>query len=188
MQGETETGITIMQTAIGIDDGDMILKHPITILPHYTAGDLTQEIANQAPEILLNALNLIENNRAEYQKQNEEEATHFPMLKSINGKLWLEKSATEIVNQIRGVTPNPGAYVVLGNKQLKVFKAIERPDILVKASCGSVLQSSAKRGLVLACGNNQAIELLEVQAPNGKRMTAKSYLCGNTIPEGEVAQ
>lgn len=188
MLGETKTGITIMHTAAGIDDGDMILKKEIEILPHYNAQDLTNMIASEAPHMILEVLAQIEQGTAQRIPQNHEESTYFPMLKSTDGKLWLEKSAHDVVNQIRGLTPNPGTYVVLGEKMLKVFSAKARPDILHNETAGVVLVSSAKGGLVLSCGNHEAIELIEVQAPGGKRMTAKAFLCGNSIAVGEVAK
>ncbi|MFA6859854.1 MAG: methionyl-tRNA formyltransferase [Clostridia bacterium] len=188
INGETLTGITIMHTAAGIDNGDIICKKEIEISETENSAELSEKIATIAPEFLLETLDLIEKGTSPRTSQIESESTYFPMLKKEDGKLWLEKSAKEVVNQIRGMTPSPSAYVRLDEKEFKVFSAKVKTDIPSTKVCGTVLVSSSKQGLVLSCGNNECVELLEIQAPNGKRMTAKAYLCGKTINVGEVAK
>ena len=79
LNGEKETGITIMQTALGVDSGDIILQEKIAIKENETAGELFDDLAKIAPSVLMKAIDLIESGEATFTKQNEEEATHFPM-------------------------------------------------------------------------------------------------------------
>ena len=185
INGEKETGITIMQTATGVDNGDMISLLKVDITEEDDAGTLAEKISNLSPKFLLETLQKIESGKAVWTKQDESKATHYPMMRNEFGKINFNETAEIIVNLVRGTTPSPGAYFSFNEKTYKVFK-VKKAELDHNEKNGTVLVSSSKQGLIVACGNGQSVEIVELQEPNGKRMQAKSYLCGKKIDINEV--
>jgi methionyl-tRNA formyltransferase len=190
ISGETVTGITIMKTDIGMDTGDMLLKEELIIEPKDTAGDVFEKMSKLAGKVMLKALDLLKSGNYKLEKQNEEEATHFPMLKKEDGKIDFNKTASQIVNLVRGVNPWPGAFTYLNNQILKVHKATEFVtedeqinEKINKAQAGQVVIASAKLGLIVKA-KNSAIRLNQIQAVGAKIMEDKAYLNGKIIQEG----
>ena len=184
INGETETGVTTMLTDVGLDTGDMLVKKTVAIGPDETAGELFERIALVGAETLRETLALLEAGKLQPVPQVEAEATHCPMLKKEHGHIDWKKSAGQVHNLVRGVNPWPGAFALFRGEPLKIWRT--RPAEGGGAP-GEVLCSSPKQGLIAACGEG-AVEVLELQAPGGKRMEARTYLRGKNIPEGEFLQ
>lgn len=180
MMGETVTGVTTMLTDAGIDTGDMLLSRETVIGDMETAGELTERLSVMGAELLIETLDEYLKGDITPIKQNHAEATHQPMLNKSDRVIDWNKSAIDIANQVRGLSPKPCAYT--GN--IKVYMA--RPLAIDNAALpGTVLRSSSKEGLAIACGDG-AVEILEMQAPNAKRMSAKAYLMGKMIETGTL--
>ncbi len=178
INGDSQTGVTIMQTDVGVDTGDIILQEKLDISPDETAGELFDRLSVLGSESIIKALDLIESGNATFTKQKEEDATHVKMLSKVDGVIDFSKSAIQIKNQIRGLNPWPIAYTYLGDKTLKVFKA-EVSNL--KGDIGVVL--STENGLTIGTGEN-SITLLEVQLEGSKKMAVKDFLLGHKIGVG----
>lgn len=188
LNGETETGVTIMKTNIGIDDGDMILKQVVNIEQDDNTETLMKKVADVGAELLVNALDKIENNTAVFTVQDHSQATFTKMLKKEKSFIDFSASANDVVNFVRAYNPNPSAHFVLNGQIFKVTQAktyTNQFEILQDVQIGQVVFASAKQGLVIACGSG-FVEILSLQAPNGKVMPAKSYLNGKKIEIGTV--
>jgi len=109
-KGETQTGITIMQTDIGIDTGDILHIVKTDIAPTETAGELSARLADLGAKALLETLDQIEKGTAKRTPQDHTKSSYFPMLKKSDGKIDWTKSPTEIANFIRGMNPWPMAW------------------------------------------------------------------------------
>ena len=185
INGEEYCGITILKTDVGMDDGDMLLKKPVKILENETSGELFDRLSMVGADAIIEALDMLEKGNFTLTPQNHEEATICKMLKSEMSKLDFSKPAKEVANMIHGLNPWPVAKVEISGTNFKVFKVRVREDLSGKE--GTVIESSSKKGLIIACGQN-SIELDEIQPENGKRMNAKSYLNGKSISVGEVVR
>jgi methionyl-tRNA formyltransferase len=184
MEGETVTGVTTMMTDKGLDTGDILLKKEVSILPGETAEELTVRLAPIGAELLIETIRRIEAGNCPRIPQNEAEASYFPMLKKEMGEIDWTLPAEKIVNLVRGLTPWPGTSFIWGdNETVKVWKAetAENPGL----APGSIIAADAKQGLVIAAGEN-AVRVIELQAPGGKRMNAKDYLRGHPVSFGSV--
>ena len=179
VHGETKTGITIMKTEAGIDTGDMIVIKETDILPDETAGELLSRLSPIGANALIEALDQIENGTAKYIKQDESKMTYFPMLDKDMGKLDFNKTATEIVNLVRGLNPWPLAFIMDGDTRIKIYKAEAVENSSGQAN-GKVISADDKIGLIIKCKDG-AVKLETIQAPNSKKMNAKDYLRGNKI-------
>ena len=182
LSGEKVAGVTTMLTDIGMDTGDMLLKAQTDIGEMETAGELTQRLSEIGAKLLIDTLKFYPNGGLKSVPQNEAEASYQPMLTKEMGRIDWTKSAQEISCQVRGLNPWPCAYTENGDGRLKIYLA-RHCDAEGDAEPGCVAVSSAKEGLKIACGEGW-LEVLEMQAPNAKRMSAKAYLQGKKIEIG----
>ena len=184
IQGETVTGVTTMMTDQGLDTGDILLKREVPILPGETAEELIARLAPIGAELLVETVRRLENGDCPREKQNEQEASYFPMLKKEMGDIDWRLPAHQIVCQVRGLTPWPGASFLWGeNEPVKVWQAEETANPGLEP--GRIIAADAKQGLVIAAGEN-AVRVRVLQAPGGKRMNAKDYLRGHPVTEESV--
>ena len=180
--GEKKAGVTTMFTDAGIDTGDMALRAETEIGELETAGELTQRLSEIGAKLLIDTLKFYPHGGLKSVPQNEAEASYQPMLTKEMGKIDWTKSAQEISCQVRGLNPWPCAYTESGDGRLKIYLA--KPCAAEGAAePGTVTVSGAKEGLKIACGEGW-LEVLEMQAPNAKRMSAKAYLQGKKIEIG----
>ena len=178
INGDKKTGVTIMQTDVGVDTGDILMQKEIDILPDETAGELFERLSILGAEIITDALDNIESGNITFTPQNETLATHVKMLSKKDGEIDFSKPAIEIKNLVRGLNPWPIAYTYFGDKTLKVYKAEVSPLI---GNVGEVL--SLDNGITIGTGEN-SITLLEVQLEGSKKMSVKDFLLGHKISVG----
>lgn len=184
LQGEKQAGVTIMKTDVGLDTGDMLRCACLTIGELETAGELTERIADLGAKLLAETLPDYLEGRIQLIPQNGDESTYEPMLNKDMGQIDWSRPACELACQVRGLNPWPCAFTDMPAGRLKLYLA-RAVDCAGDAAPGTVLVSSPKEGLVVRCGQG-ALEVLELQAPGGKRMTAKAYLMGKGIEVGTV--
>jgi len=174
INGEKETGVTIMKMDKGLDTGDMIYKLSISIEENDNALSLHEKIGDLGAKAIAYALPSILDGTATYEKQPEE-YTYAPMLTKEMGQIDWNKTSEEIINQIRGQFIWPISYINDGENVLKIYEA-KKADFIGKP--GEVLQKSKK--LIIATKDG-SIEILKIQPPTKKVMDASAFLLGNTI-------
>jgi methionyl-tRNA formyltransferase len=179
IDGEEETGITIMQMGEGLDTGDM-LKSESTKVGRKTCEELYGELAKIGARLMLEVLTELENGTAKPVKQDDSLATYANMLFKKDGELDFGKTAAELERLIRGYT---GAYTYLEGEVFKVWAA-DAAQSDVKAAPGTVIETG-REGIKVAC-NGSVLILKEVQAAGKKRMAAADYLRGKQIPNGTI--
>ena len=180
LNGETRTGVTTMLTDAGVDTGAMLLRRETDIGETETAAELSARLSQLGAELLIETLKGYIAGEIAPTPQDERLASRQPMLKKEMGLIDWTRSAKEIACQARGLDPWPSAYTDYLGGTLKIYRA--RP-VEGEGDPGTVLRSSAKEGLFVACGEG-ALEVLEMQAPGGKRMSARAYLAGKKIEPG----
>ena len=183
INGESETGITTMMTDIGMDTGDILLVDRIAIDPNETAGELFSSMATLGAETLSKTITALEAGTLIRTPQDETQATKCPMLKKEHGKLDFSQSAVSVHNRVRGTNPWPGAYALLGEEPLKIHQT-RRSDLPIGSEPVGILKGNAKSGLFVRCADGW-LEIVELQAIGGKRLSAKDYLAGKAL-EGKV--
>ena len=184
LQGEKQAGVTIMKTDVGLDTGDMLRCECTPIGELETAGELTERLSHMGAKLLAGTLPDYLEGRILPVAQNEKESSYEPMLKKEMGEIDWNRPACEIACQVRGLNPWPCAYTDMNGGRLKLYLA-RAVDCADDAAPGTVVISTPKDGLFVRCGEG-ALEVLELQAPGGKRMTAKAYLMGKGIEVGTV--
>lgn len=183
LDGEKETGVTIMQMDAGIDTGDMLLKKVIPIADDETGGSLFDKLALVGSELIVEALDKLEKGELKAEKQNDAESCYAKMLKKDMGHIDWNDSAEKIERTVRGLNPWPSAYTALGGKTLKIWEAAP----VNKESEGEpgTVSAVSRESVCINCGSGQ-LELLSVQLEGKKRMAVKDFLLGNKIQKGDV--
>ena len=185
VMGEKVAGVTTMLTDAGIDTGDMLLSRETPIGEMETAGELTERLSHIGAELLIETLEKHLRGEIAPVKQDESKMSHQPMLDKEMARIDWTRSAGEIGCLVRGLNPWPCAFTTLGGGNLKIYMAAPADMDNGGAAPGTVIESSAKKGLFVACGEG-VLEIIEMQAPNAKRMAAKAYLMGKRIDTGIV--
>ena len=183
INGEKQTGITIMKTALGVDSGDIILQKKIDIKENETAGELFDRLSQIGPEALLEALDLVEQGKAVFTPQDESKATHVSMLKKEDGHIDWSKKAKEIKNQVYGMNPWPSAFSYFNKKLFKIWTCDIEP---MKLDYPNGYMFIKDKKVFVKCSDG-AIELKEVQIEGKKRMTSQAFILGNEI-EGVILE
>lgn len=182
IDGEKESGVTIMKMDAGLDTGDMISKEIVPLEDKETGGSLFDKLAKAGARLCVQTLPSIENETAVYEKQPEESPTAYAgMIDKKMGCIQWEEKAKTIEQLIRGLNPWPSAYTYLQGKTLKIWEA----DVLSEESGkepGEVVRTD-KTGLYIQTGD-KVLCVKELQLEGKKRMEAGAFLRGYEIPEG----
>ena len=171
--GDFETGITVMYIDEGLDTGDILLQRNVEILPNDTGGSLHDRLAQIAPEALLESLRLIAAGSAPRIRQDNARATYAPKLKREHGQIDWSESAAAIERKIRAYNPWPGAFMKVGDQNLKIFSA---SVVDLTGQPGEILRSD--KDLIVAAGKG-ALCLAEVQLEGKRRMSGAEFLRGH---------
>ena len=184
INGEKETGITIMQMDAGLDTGDIIIQDRVDIGLDDTTGDIHDRLAEQGGSLLVLALELIANGRVRPVKQDDAKSSYAHMLSGQDEIINWTRDALSIKNQVRGLNPWPVARTRLREKLLKIWR-VEIQDIDCKAAGkpGQVLDASGHRGIIVQTGSGIII-IRELQLQGKKRMSVGDFLKGNPIATG----
>lgn len=188
INGESETGITIMLMNEGMDTGDILLAQSLVIPEDINAGDLSSLLSDMGAGLLPAAIDGFLSGRLKPAAQDHSRATTIRMLTRESGKIDWRLSAREIRNLIRGTFPWPGAYTICGDKLLKILKArvSDDPGLIAAATGLPAGTICACRGdaISVACGEG-VLDLLEVQSDSGKKLRcrdcAHNYRLGQTM-------
>ena len=183
IEGETETGVTIMQMDEGMDTGDILFTKTVPIDKDETGGSLFDKLAAIGADIIVDALDLIEKGEVTPIKQDEELATYTKMLNKKLGYVRFIRSAEEIERLIRGLDPWPSTYTYYNEKTLKIWKA-EVIDETDSSAPGTVVR--VDNDAIYVNTTKGILKILELQLEGKKRMKTKDFLLGYKIKPGEV--
>lgn len=179
LNGDKETGVTVMQMDEGLDTGDMLLKRTITIEENEPVGSVHDRLASIGGEAIVEALYLLEKNGVlQGEKQPAHCDSYAKMIQSEDCIINFNDDAFSVSCKIRAYDPFPGAYAFLGEEKLKLFAA-KYTAIQANGKSGSILQCD-KTGLYVLCGNGEAVCIGEVQKVGGKRMAADAFFRGHS--------
>ncbi len=175
IEGYKETGITIMYMSEKMDQGDIISQEKTEILDSDNLESLHNRLSIMGKNLLLKTLPDILNNNITRIKQKEEEVTYAYNITHSEEKIDFNKTVREVLNQIRGLSPTPGAYTTIDGKTLKVYQASLGETKGTKHP-GEVV-NIYKDGIGVACKDGEII-IKELKPEGKKKMSAKDYLNG----------
>jgi methionyl-tRNA formyltransferase len=179
LQGENETGITIMQMDEGLDSGPILHRVATPIGADETAGVLAGRLADLGASALVEALSLLSSGLERPQPQDHTRATHAPKLDREMARLDWQRDAAGLVRQVRAFDPAPGAWTTLNGSALKLFGARETSGA---GEPGEVIEADER--LVISTGRG-ALEIAEVQPAGKSRLPVAAWLRGRGVATGQ---
>ncbi len=182
LQGDRQTGVTTMMTSRGIDDGDMLLQACTDIDPTETCGELTVRLSELGASLLLDTLHRLEDGTLPREKQDESQMTYDPKLEKAMGVIDWTVPADAIVRRIHALNPWPGCTTASPEGTWKLLRA---ETVQGGGQPGEILAADSKAGLIVAAGEN-AVRILQMQAPGGKPMASRDYLRGHPMAAGAI--
>lgn len=180
LNGDTETGVTIMQLDEGCDTGDILMVERVAIGPETTSGELFDQVSATGAKTLVTAIEKLAAGELTPQPQNDAEATQAPPLTKEMARFDFTQSAAHIHNWVRGMNPWPAAFFELDGKKVKVLESRVAPNAK-SAPAGTVL---ALKPLTIACGEG-ALQLLTVTPEGGKPMAGTAWAAGRRLKAGD---
>lgn len=177
IDGETETGVTIMYMDVKMDTGDMISKVVVPIGEKDHTGSMFEKLSEAGAKLLAQTLPDLLAGRLVATPQNHDEATFAFNIKRENERMDWSKPARILYNQVRGLHPWPVAFTQLEELAVKVWWA-EPEEKTYDAEPGTIVKVS-KEGIVVVCGDQKGLRLTDLQLSGKKRMDVASLLNGS---------
>lgn len=182
LNGEKVTGVTSMLMNEGLDTGDMLLSEKIEITENMNAGELHDALSIMGAEVMSKTIAEVKANSLKPEKQDDSLSNYSPMLSKALCPTDFTKSAQEVHNHIRGLSPWPVATATLNGKKLKLHSSV----ISGKTNLAPGTVVSTDGVISVACGDGICVDILSVQAEGKKRMSSKDFLLGHKIEKGSV--
>ncbi len=188
LDGETETGVTIMQMAEGLDTGDILTQSRVPIREDETGGSLFDVLAEEGARLLIETIPKLAEGSISPVPQDESGASYVKMLKKEDGRMDFTLPAKVLERRIRGLDPWPGAFCEYDGKKLRLWKAQVISEGQTSSRAGGTVPGTVIRcdgkSIDLACGQG-VLRILELQPEGKKRMETRDYLLGHKVAEGE---
>ena len=182
LNGDKETGITIIRMDETLDGGDIILQKEIKIDSNDYIENLSSKLSLLGSEAIIEFLNMQESKRIDFKKQDNNNVSYAPKIKKEDGLINWSKKSYEIVNQIRALSPWPSAYTRFNNKILKILQADTSKDS--SEILGEVILSD-DTGIKVACSDG-SIVIKKLQLEGKKALSVDQFLRGNKIEVGLI--
>ena len=179
LEGDSVTGVCIMQMESGLDTGPVLLDRTVEIGPRETAGTLIGTLAQVGGELIVAALGRLD--ELTPHAQDDAKATYAAKISKAEARLDWSRSAEELARSVRAFDPVPGAEALVAGETLKVWSAEPVRD--VQGTPGSILRAEGGE-LVVACGSG-ALRLMELQRAGGRKMAVAEFLRGRDLRAAE---
>ena len=194
--GDDETGITIMHVVKKLDAGDIICRVAIPLKGTETAESLHDDLAQLAPEALLQAIDILVEGRDPREEQDENLMTYAPKLLRAHGQIDWSQPALQVARKIRAYHSWPGTFTIYPSvhsgqdKTLKIYPPVDMYLNIRKpadAVPGMVLDAGPD-GMLVSCGNRRggAIRISTMQPSGARKMNAESFFAGHKFVPGTI--
>ena len=187
LNGEKETGVSIMQMDEGMDTGDILMREAVPISPDETGGSLFDKLSMSGAELCLKAVEAISRGALKGQKQKDADATYTKLIEKDSGRIDFQKGAAFIERMIRAYDPWPAAFTTFKGQGVKFWRAsvsedeAPAPDFVgpgtVNLVTGDAIHISTGRGSLI---------VKELQLSGKKRMSVHDFLLGKKVIPGDV--
>ena len=183
IRGESITGVTIMQISKGIDAGGILLQQEVGIHPDETAGSLHNRLAEIGSDMLLEALQGIQDATIQPISQDATQATPAPKIGKEDCHISFDQPAIQVKNWIHGLSPFPTAFAYLNGERINFYRAQLVSGDATAEPAGTIIKSSGSE-LQVAC-NPGLLEIIELQKQGKKRLMSGDFLRGHPIIVGD---
>lgn len=184
INGEKETGVTIIQINEKVDTGEIVLQEKVPIGAEETAGELHDRLATIGAECLLRAVALIESGNVATIRQTEEGSRAPKLSRELCHIQWNQPAET-IYNLVRGLCPVPGAYTNLRGKMIKLYRVRPAGHAPTSAAPGEIVRRGNRPGTLAVATGAGLLHIQELQPEGKRRMSAEDFLRGHPLKAGD---
>jgi len=180
LNGETETGITIIRMDEGLDTGPIALQRPVAIQPEMNAGELADLLAHTGAKAIVEGLDLLQSNALNLTEQDSLYATYASKVSDENKVIRWGRGVREVHDQIRALAPHIGARTFHPDVDgpVKIWRSTILDEVAVFPEIGRIRAENGR--IAVYCGTG-CLEVLELQVPGGRRLPAREFLLGNSL-------
>jgi methionyl-tRNA formyltransferase len=182
MNGESTTGVTTFKLKHEIDTGDILLQDTLSIAADETTGSVHDRMMVAGAHLLVQTLDRLLEGSIQPTAQPMQSGKHAPKIHTEDCKLNFESPAREVHNRVRGLSPYPGAFTMLGGKTLKIFRT--SLTVIPTEKAGNI-STDGKTYFRIHCHDVQ-LEVLELQLEGKKKMPVADFLRGYRFTESLV--
>ncbi|MXS84823.1 methionyl-tRNA formyltransferase [Nitrosomonas sp. HPC101] len=185
LEGDAETGVSIMQMDEGLDTGAVLLQRAFSIGPHDTTASLHDKLADLGSKCIVEALTLLDQGKLTSTPQNNAHACYAVKIRKIEAEIDWTHDAAHIDRMIRTFNPHPGAFTHLHGTMFKLWQA----DIVTRSNAHQAgeIMAADHNGIVVACGRD-ALSINILQKAGGRKLAAAPFLAGHPLQPGECFQ
>ncbi len=184
VNGETQTGVSLMQMDEGLDTGPVYSRHALDLADTETAGTLAERMATLAAHVVRANLAAAVDGKLSPEPQHEADASHAPLIERAHLQVDWSRSALEIARLIRGMAPRPGAFTLLAGKVLRLHQARPMAGPMPPGALPGSVSVLGKRALI-ATGSG-TLELVNAQLEGKNALMAQDLINGRVLVEGLV--
>ena len=184
IEGDEKSGVSIMYVEEELDAGDVILQKETLISDEDTFLTLHDRLKVMGAELLIEAIQLIENEKVKATKQDKNLVTFVKPFRKEDCKINWSKTSREIFNFIRGMNPAPTAFSIINNSVIKIYETKIHDKIYDEAECGEVVDFIKGIGVVIKTKDGSLI-ITSAKPENKKQMSGVDLINGNFLKKGE---
>ena len=179
MNLDVETGISIMKIVEELDSGPVCNIYKVKLDSNQNSQEISDKLSILAAEKILNNIDDILENKANFVEQDHSEATYAKKIDKKEGKINWSDDAKKIIGKINGLFPTPGAFFTFKGERYKILKAVIGNGL---GKVGEVISNN----LEVACSKNQSIKILEIQRQGKKPQKINEFVLGSNIKKGSI--
>lgn len=183
LNGEAETGVTIMKMDAGLDTGDILTQQTTPIAATDNAATLHDRLAVIGGELLVATIRDYSTGKISPRPQRHDLATHVAKIKKEDGRIDWTQPAPAIWNRIRAFTPWPGAFTFLPHPTKPLLLKIWQAEVLNESGAPGLIHSADKNGIVVGC-HAGCLRITNLQREGGRRLSAAEFLAGHPVAPG----
>ncbi|MFL5869821.1 MAG: methionyl-tRNA formyltransferase [Solirubrobacterales bacterium] len=183
MEGDQTTGVTIMRVTAGLDSGPVALAQEVVVDGDDDYSSLSTRLASAAGELLVRALDLLEQQKLDFTEQDDADATYADKISPEERRLGPDRPVNELERRVRALTPHVGAYLELEDGSRLGVRSAEAGSVSGVGSPGTIL---AEGDDLILIGQDGVLRLEVVQPPGKKPMSAAEFLRGHDPPTKAV--
>ena len=184
LNGEKETGVTVMKLDEGMDTGEVLAQARTSIGPDVTSGELEGQLSRQGVELLLRTLPSYLSGRLQGRPQDHGQASLAPLIGKEDARIDWTRPACQVHDQIRAFNPRPGAFTGFRRERLKVWRS-RNPHPSASPVPSGRIRITEQGAILVGCGEDSSLELLELQLANRGRLRARDFTNGMKLRTGE---
>ena len=181
MNGDVKTGITTFLLSPAMDSGDILMTRPLGIFPEDDSGSLSLRASQLGAHLLVETIDSLARGTASPKPQDDSNASRAPKITSEDCEIDWTKSAASVRNQVRALSPTPGAYTSLAGRRLKIYRC--ELSLAEEEASGEVI-SLNKTSFTVRCGSGSVV-IQELQPEGKRRMTSGEFLAGTQLRVGD---